>query len=140
MFLQSISRVLLPIHLPCVQISNNQNLQLNRQPASQPDLVSVESLRVTSTFLQILSLVPDLLEKLTFVKYHISLRNQMATNSGKQKIQVKDHTSRKESTSHQMGDALVARAQPQDKIVESSSSHVIEDCSLTISVLLLLKR
>jgi hypothetical protein len=61
----------------------------------------------------------------------------MATNSGKQKIQVKDHTSRKESTSHQMGDALVARAQPQDKIVESSSSHVIEDCSLTKCVVAL---
>jgi hypothetical protein len=65
----------------------------------------------------------------------------MATNSGKQKIQVKDNTSRKESTSHyshRMGDALVAQAdQPRDKIVESSSSHVTGDCSLTKCVVAL---
>ncbi|PNX73759.1 FDB-associated F-box protein [Trifolium pratense] len=61
----------------------------------------------------------------------------MATNSGKQKIQVKDHTSRKESTSHQMGDALVAQAQSRDKIVEFSSSHVTRDCSLTRCVVAL---
>ncbi|XP_045826066.1 F-box/LRR-repeat protein 13-like [Trifolium pratense] len=49
---------------------------------------------------------------------------------GKQKIQVKDHTSKKESTSHQMRDAPVARAQARGKIVEASSSQVTEDCSL----------
>jgi hypothetical protein len=47
-------------------------------------------------------------------------------HSGKQKIQVKDHTSKKKSTSHQMRDAPVARG----KIVEASSSHVTGDCSL----------
>ncbi|MCI03597.1 FBD-associated F-box protein [Trifolium medium] len=57
--------------------------------------------------------------------------------SGKQKIQVKDHASKKESTSHQVGDALVARAQSRDKIVESSSSHVTRDCSLTKCVVAL---
>ncbi|CAJ2678338.1 unnamed protein product [Trifolium pratense] len=54
-------------------------------------------------------------------------------HSGKQKIQVKDHTSMEESTSHQVEDALVARA----KIVETGSSHVIGDCSLTKCVVTL---
>ncbi|WJX46446.1 hypothetical protein P8452_33248 [Trifolium repens] len=49
-------------HLPCVQFSNNHNLQLNHQPSRY---LYVESLIITSTTLQILSLVPDLLEKLT---------------------------------------------------------------------------
>ncbi|KAK2383259.1 hypothetical protein QL285_070729 [Trifolium repens] len=53
--------------------------------------------------------------------------------SGKQKFQVKDHTSMKETTSNQVGDALVARA----KIVEASSSHVTGDCSLTNCVVAL---
>ncbi|CAJ2678340.1 unnamed protein product [Trifolium pratense] len=53
--------------------------------------------------------------------------------SGKQKIQVKDHSSMKESTSHEVGDALVARA----KIVEASSSHLTVDCSLTKCVVAL---
>jgi hypothetical protein len=53
--------------------------------------------------------------------------------SGKQKIQVKDHTSGKESTSHQVGDAVVALA----NIVEASSSHVTGDCSLTNCVVAL---
>jgi hypothetical protein len=52
---------------------------------------------------------------------------------GKQEIQVKYHTPRTESTSNRMGDALVARA----KIVEASSSHVTEDCSLTKCVVAL---
>ncbi|GAU46935.1 hypothetical protein TSUD_85350 [Trifolium subterraneum] len=46
--------------------------------------------------------------------------------SGKQEIQVKYHTSRTESTSHQMGDAA-----------RGSSSHVTEDCSLTRCVVAL---
>ncbi|XP_045819331.1 putative F-box/FBD/LRR-repeat protein At1g78760 isoform X1 [Trifolium pratense] len=54
-------------------------------------------------------------------------------HSGKQKIQVKDLTSMKESTSHQVGDALVAQA----KIVEASSSHLTVDCSLTKCVVAL---
>ncbi|CAJ2678218.1 unnamed protein product [Trifolium pratense] len=54
-------------------------------------------------------------------------------HSGKQKIQVKDLTSMKESASHQVGDALVAQA----KIVEASSSHLTVDCSLTKCVVAL---
>ncbi|KAK2373132.1 F-box/LRR-repeat protein [Trifolium repens] len=49
---------------------------------------------------------------------------------GKRKIQVKDHTSKKKSTSHQMRDAPVARAQARGKIVEASSSCGIGDFSL----------
>jgi hypothetical protein len=49
---------------------------------------------------------------------------------GKRKIQVKDHTYKKESTSHQMRDAPVARAQARGKIVEASSSYGTRDCSL----------
>ncbi|MCH89116.1 F-box family protein, partial [Trifolium medium] len=59
------------------------------------------------------------------------------TRGGKQKIQVKDHTSKKESTSRQMGDALAAWAQAWVKIVEATSSHVTVDCSLTKCVVAL---
>jgi hypothetical protein len=61
------------------------------------------------------------------------IQEERIIRSGKQKIQVKDHTSLKESTSHQVVDALVARA----KIVEASSSHVTRDCSLTMCVVAL---
>ncbi|KAK2415860.1 F-box/LRR-repeat protein [Trifolium repens] len=61
------------------------------------------------------------------------IQEERIIRSGKQKIQVKDHTSMKESTSHQVGDALVAHA----NIVEASSSHVTRDCSLTNCVVAL---
>jgi hypothetical protein len=51
-------------------------------------------------------------------------------HSEKRKIQVKDHTSKKESTSHQIRDAPIARAHARGKNVESSSSHVTGDYSL----------
>jgi len=53
------------------------------------------------------------------------------TSSGKQKHQVKDHTSMKESTSGRMGDADAASG----KIVEATSSHGTVDCSLTKCVI-----
>jgi len=56
---------------------------------------------------------------------------------GKQKIQVKDRTSKKESTTRQMGDAIAAWAQAWGKIVEDSSSHVTTNCSLTKCVVAL---
>jgi len=57
------------------------------------------------------------------------------TCRGKQKFQVKDCTSKKESTSCQMGDAIAAWAQAWGKIVEASSSHVT-NCSLKCVVAL----
>ncbi|AES90490.2 Myb/SANT-like DNA-binding domain protein [Medicago truncatula] len=55
------------------------------------------------------------------------------TCNEKQKIEVKEHIFRKESTTHQIGEALVERG----KIVEASSSHVTKDCSLTKCVVAL---
>jgi hypothetical protein len=55
------------------------------------------------------------------------------TSNGKQKHQVKDHTSMKESTSGQMGDAHAASG----KIVEATSSHGTIGCSLTKCVIAL---
>ncbi|XP_039684555.1 L10-interacting MYB domain-containing protein [Medicago truncatula] len=59
------------------------------------------------------------------------------TCRGKQKIQLKDRTSEKVSTSRQMGDAIAAWAQAWGKIVEASSSHVTTNCSLTKCVVAL---
>jgi hypothetical protein len=55
------------------------------------------------------------------------------TCNEKQMIEVKDHIFRKESTTRQIGEALVERG----KIVEASSSHVTKDCSLTKCVVAL---